>query len=101
MTSAVLIERPLLVSSTSFYTFQGWDKMLHFMLIDYLLPCLPGELSALWLHCMCEQDEMFHLGYRSCCLISFKVAAAQALTNQPCCSCHLTHSALQHISVYL
>lgn len=89
MASAVLMERPLLVSSACFYIFQSWDKMLQFMPIGCMLPCSPCELRVLRLRCLHEQEETFHLlGHRSCCLISFKVVAAEGLTNQPFSSCH-------------
>lgn len=59
--SAVLIQRHLLVSSTYVYAFQSCDKMLHLVLIGYMLVCLAGELSMLWSHCTHEQEVMFHL----------------------------------------
>lgn len=61
MDSPVLIQRPLLLSSASFYTFQSCDKLLHLMLTGYMLLCLPPELRLLWLHCIHEQDVMILL----------------------------------------
>lgn len=98
----MLMQRPFLVSSTSFYTFQSCNKMLHPMPTGCMLLCLLPEQGVLWLHSIQEQDEMLLLpGLGSCCMISSNVIAAQALTNQPCCSCCLTLSDPQHINTYI